>query len=61
MNTWIIAGITFREAARKKLLWTALIAGIGFLALFAVGLHFQIADFSRTTPPLSVTRFSVGC
>ncbi len=50
MNTWIVAGITFREAARKKLLWTALIAGIGFLALFAVGLHFQIADFSRTTP-----------
>ena len=45
-----MAGITFREAARKKLLWTALIAGIGFLALFAIGLHFQIADFSRTTP-----------
>ncbi len=50
MNTWIVAGITFREAARKKLLWTALIAGIGFLTLFAIGLHFQIADFSRTTP-----------
>ncbi len=50
MNTWIVAGITFREAARKKLLWTALSAGIGFLALFAIGLHFQIADFSRTTP-----------
>lgn len=51
MNTWIVAAITFREAARKKLLWTALIAGIGFLTLFAIGLHFQIADFSRTTPP----------
>ena len=50
MNAWIVAGVTFREAARKKLLWTALIAGIGFLALFAIGLHFQIADFNRTAP-----------
>ena len=24
MGTWIMAGITFREAARKKILWTAL-------------------------------------
>jgi len=45
-----MAGITFREAARKKMLWTALIAGLGFLGLFALGLHFQIADFSKTTP-----------
>ena len=45
-----MAGITFREAARKKMLWTALLAGLGFLALFAIGLHFQIADFSRSTP-----------
>jgi len=46
-----MATVTFREAARKKMLWTALLAGLGFLALFAIGLHFQIADFSRTTPP----------
>jgi Cu-processing system permease protein len=45
-----MAGITFREAARKRMLWTALLAGLAFLALFAIGLHFQIADFSRTTP-----------
>jgi Cu-processing system permease protein len=50
MNTWIMAGITFREAARKKILWTALIAGLGFLVVFGIGLHFQIADFSATTP-----------
>ena len=42
---WTIAGITFREAARKKILWTALIAGLGFLALFGAALHFQIEDF----------------
>lgn len=50
MSTWIMAGITFREAARKKILWTALIAGLGFLAVFGVGLHYQITDFSTTTP-----------
>jgi len=52
MGCWIIAGITFREAARKKILWTALIAGVGFLALFAAALHFQIQDFNaRATAP----------
>jgi Cu-processing system permease protein len=50
MNTWIMAGITLREAARKKILWTALIAGLGFLAVFGVGLHVQIVDFSAGTP-----------
>ena len=39
---WIIAGVTFREAARKRMLWMALAAGCAFLALFATGLHFQI-------------------
>lgn len=44
---WIIAGITFREAARKKILWTAFFAGVGFLALFGLALHFQIEDLAR--------------
>lgn len=52
MGWWIMAGITFREAARKKILWTALVAGIGFLALFGAALHFQIEDFrSHLTAP----------
>jgi ABC-2 type transport system permease protein len=51
MSTWIMAGITFREAARKKILWTALMAGLGFLVVFGIGLHFQIADFSPATAP----------
>lgn len=45
MGCWIMAGITFREAARKKILWTALIAGVGFLVLFGAAVHFQIEDF----------------
>jgi ABC-type transport system involved in multi-copper enzyme maturation permease subunit len=46
MHIWIMAGVTFREAARKKFLWMALVAGVAFLALFATGLHFQIAAFN---------------
>src|SRR6202049_2125689 len=47
-----MAGVTFREAARKRILWTALLAGLALLATFGAGLHYQIADFSaRSTPP----------
>jgi Cu-processing system permease protein len=52
MGCLVMAGITFREAARKKILWTALGAGLGFLLLFALALHFQIRDFDeRATAP----------
>jgi ABC-2 type transport system permease protein len=52
MGCWIMAGITIREAARKKILWTALIAGLGFLALFGAALHFQVRDFqARSISP----------
>ena len=52
MGLWIIAGVTFREAARKKILWTALLAGIAFLTLFSTGMHFQVKSFAaRNVPP----------
>jgi Cu-processing system permease protein len=51
MALWIIAGMTFREAARKKILWTALVAGLGFLAVFGIGLHYQMADFRAASMP----------
>jgi Cu-processing system permease protein len=52
MGCWVMAGITIREAARKKILWTALAAGAGFLALFGAALHFQIRDFdARSISP----------
>ena len=52
MGAWIMAEVTFREAARKKLLWMALLAGSAFLALFGTGLHFQLKDFASRTSPL---------
>jgi len=43
---WIMAGVTFREAVRKKMVWMALAAGAGFLTLFGIGLHYQAKDFA---------------
>jgi ABC-2 type transport system permease protein len=52
MGCWLMAGVTFREAARKRILWTALLAGLALLAIFGAGLHYQIAEFgARSTPP----------
>lgn len=46
MGIWIMAGVTFREATRKKMLWMALAAGGAFLILFGTGLHFQAKEFA---------------
>ena len=51
MGAWIMAGVTFREAARKKILWTAFLAGSAFLALFGTGMHFQAKEFTRHSVP----------
>ena len=53
MGAWVMAGVTFREAARKKLLLMALLAGVAFIALFSTALHFQLTDLhSRHVGPL---------
>jgi Cu-processing system permease protein len=55
VGAWVMAGVTFREAARKKLLLMALLAGVAFIALFSTGLHFQLEDATaRHVPPLIV-------
>lgn len=54
MGAWIMAGVTFREAARKKLLWMALLAGAAFIALFSTGLYFQLKDQAHRTNPLII-------
>jgi hypothetical protein len=44
-GVWLMAGITLREAARRRLLWTALGAAAILLAVLAVALHFQMLEF----------------
>ncbi len=46
MGISIMAGLTFREAARKKLLWIAILAGVAFLTLYGVGLHYNLKSLT---------------
>jgi Cu-processing system permease protein len=45
-------GITFREAARRRILWTALLAALLLLTIFAIALRLQVLEFqSRAMSP----------
>lgn len=49
---WIMARMTLREAARRRILWTALIAALLLLLVFAVALRLQVVEFqSRAMSP----------
>ncbi|MGH7582757.1 MAG: ABC transporter permease [Gemmatimonadales bacterium] len=49
---WIMAGVTLREAARRRVLWTAALAAALLLIVFAVALHLQVLEFqSRSMSP----------
>src|ERR1700756_440188 len=58
MTLWIIARVTFLEAARRKILWTALLAAAAFLALFATGMHYQVRDVHFPRVP-QVLRYQI--
>lgn len=40
MATFIIAQLTIRESQRRRILWVALLMGLGFLAIFGLGFHY---------------------
>jgi ABC-2 type transport system permease protein len=42
---WLMARMTLREAVRRKLLWTALIAGALLLGVFAIAMRLQVQEF----------------
>lgn len=44
MKILVMAGLTFREARRKKLMWIALGLGGAFLILYSLGLHFILRE-----------------
>ena len=49
---WIMAAVTLREAARRKVVWMALIASALMFLIFAVSLHLQVLEFqSRAMSP----------
>ena len=47
-NILTIAHLTVHEAIRRRVLTAALIVAAAFITLFAVGLHFMIADLDRS-------------
>ena len=57
-NIAIIANVTLREAARRKILWTALFAGALLLAIFAIALRLQVVEF-QSRPMSPFVRYQV--
>ncbi|MDB4878351.1 MAG: hypothetical protein JWM41_4797 [Gemmatimonadetes bacterium] len=53
-----MAGITFREAARRRILWTALLCGAILLAIFAIALRLQVDEF-QSRPMSPFVRYQV--
>ncbi len=51
MRTWVLAGVAFK-AARRKILWMALLLGLAFLVLYGLGQYFQLKDLGSHTSPL---------
>ena len=47
MSTFTIARLTFREAARRWILWVALLLGILFLLIYGIGFNKIQKDISR--------------
>ena len=45
-TTILLAGVTFREASRRKILWIATLGGAAFLALFWTGLHAMLKSMA---------------
>lgn len=48
MATWVIARLTFREAARRKILLAALVLGLVFLVIYGLGFYFIQREMERS-------------
>jgi Cu-processing system permease protein len=47
--TLVVARLTFKEAARRKIVLGALLLGLVFLTIYGLGLHFIYKDMARTS------------
>ncbi len=47
MSALVIASLTFREAARRRILLAALILGLMFLIVYALGFHYIFRDIEK--------------
>ncbi len=44
-NIWILAGMTLREAARRRIVLTGLVLGLCFVVVYSVGYHYVDQQF----------------
>ena len=49
MSILTITNLTFREAWRKKIFWLALVLGVAFLILFAIGFYFILIEVTQNS------------
>ncbi len=61
MTFWVIARLTFREAARSRILLAALLLGLAFLVVYGLGFNFVFREFQESVSgpsPLQFTEIS---
>lgn len=58
MTTLAIARLTFREAARRKILLAALVLGLLFLAVFGLGFHLILVEFEKEMGEMGVVEMN---
>ena len=58
MSMFTIARLTFREASRRWILWVALLLGILFLTIYAIGFHEIEKDLQRQAGPRALLEFN---
>ncbi len=51
MSTFIIARLTFQEAARRRILLAALLVGVLFLVVYGLGIHYIMQDMEKNFGP----------
>lgn len=57
-SVFVIARLTFREAARRWILWVALLLGLAFLAVYGIGFREIQKDITRTAQGMAVLEYS---
>jgi ABC-type transport system involved in multi-copper enzyme maturation permease subunit len=58
-TTFTISKLTFREAARRKILWAALLLGLLFLIVYGLGFYFTQQDIDRSMGPGGMSRLAL--
>ena len=56
----VMAHLTLHEAVRRRVLLAALLGGLAFLILYAVGFHFVVRDVSKPTTTLIERRVAMS-